>query len=33
MLEGKIIKGISGFYYVDIYNGIYECKVRGIFRK
>lgn len=33
MLEGKIIKGISGFYYVDTYNGIYECKARGIFRK
>ncbi|MCC0635553.1 MULTISPECIES: ribosome small subunit-dependent GTPase A [unclassified Clostridioides] len=33
MLEGKIIKGISGFYYVDTEKGLYECKARGIFRK
>lgn len=31
---GKIIKGISGFYYVDVKGfGIYECKAKGIFRK
>ncbi len=30
---GKIIKGISGFYYVAVAgSGIYECKAKGIFR-
>lgn len=30
---GKIVKGISGFYYVHIAeSGIYECKAKGIFR-
>ncbi len=33
MIDGKIIKGIGGFYYVDTVNGIYECRARGIFRK
>ena len=33
MLEGRIIKGIGGFYYIDTNNAIYECKARGIFRK
>ena len=33
MLNGQIIKGIGGFYYVDTYNGLYECRARGIFRK
>ncbi len=33
MLEGIIIKGIGGFYYVKTESGIYECKARGIFRK
>lgn len=43
-MQGKIIKGIAGFYYVHVadqnYGGadncvgkIYECKARGIFRK
>ncbi|MDP4121219.1 MAG: ribosome small subunit-dependent GTPase A [Bacillota bacterium] len=32
-VEGIIIKGIGGFYYVDSENKIYECKARGIFRK
>ena len=32
-LQGKIVKGISGFYYVHIAeSGIYECKAKGIFR-
>jgi ribosome biogenesis GTPase len=31
--SGIIIKGISGFYYVESDNGLYECKARGIFRK
>ena len=33
MVNGKIIKGIGGFYYVDTENGLYECRARGIFRK
>lgn len=33
-MEGKIIKGIAGFYYVHTKsNKIYECKAKGIFRK
>ena len=32
-MQGKIIKGIAGFYYVHIEAcGIYECKAKGIFR-
>ena len=26
MIEGRIIKGIGGFYYVDTDNGLYECR-------
>ena len=33
MINGKIIKGIGGFYYVDTENGLYECRARGIFSK
>lgn len=33
MLDGRILKGIGGFYYIDTNNAIYECKARGIFRK
>ena len=33
-MQGKIIRGIAGFYYVDVAeSGLYECKARGIFRK
>lgn len=33
-MQGKIIKGIAGFYYVHIIGaGVYECKAKGIFRK
>lgn len=33
-MQGKIIKGIAGFYYVYAEDGeIYECKAKGIFRK
>lgn len=33
-MQGKIIKGIAGFYYVHVPGrGVYECKARGIFRK
>lgn len=32
-MQGKIVKGISGFYYVHVVeSGIYECKAKGIFR-
>ena len=35
-MQGKIIKGIAGFYYVCVSehdNDIYECKAKGVFRK
>lgn len=33
-MQGKIMKGIAGFYYVHIPGkGVYECKAKGIFRK
>ena len=33
-IEGIIIKGIGGFYYVQSKDGhIHECKARGVFRK
>ena len=31
-MQGKIIKGIAGFYYVQTKCGIYECKAKGSFR-
>lgn len=31
-MQGKIIKGIAGFYYVQTKNGVYECKAKGSFR-
>lgn len=31
-MQGKIIKGIAGFYYVYADSVIYECKARGSFR-
>ncbi len=33
MENGTIIKGIGGFYYVDVGENIVECKARGHFRK
>ena len=33
-MQGKIIKGVAGFYYVHVVeSGLYECKAKGIFRK
>ncbi|MDP4144692.1 MAG: ribosome small subunit-dependent GTPase A [Bacillota bacterium] len=31
-MQGRIIKGISGFYYVRVEDDIIECKARGKFR-
>ena len=32
-MQGKIEKGIAGFYYVHVpKKGIYECKAKGVFR-
>lgn len=32
-MQGKIIKGIGGFYYIHAeHQGIYECKAKGVFR-
>ena len=32
-MQGKIVKGIAGFYYVHVAeSGIYECKAKGAFR-
>jgi ribosome biogenesis GTPase len=31
-MEGKIIKGIGGFYYIKTKDGVIECKARGKFR-
>lgn len=34
MKQGRIVKGIAGFYYVDVEgDGVYECKAKGLFRK
>lgn len=33
MQEGKIIKALSGFYYVKTDDGIFQCRGRGVFRK
>ncbi len=31
-MQGRIIKGIGGFYYVHTDEGIYTCKAKGLFR-
>jgi len=33
ILDGIILKGIGGFYYVETAEGILECKAKGKFRK
>ncbi len=33
VINGIIIKGIGGFYYVEAEGELYECKARGAFRK
>lgn len=32
-LNGIILKGIGGFYYVEAADTVYECKAKGVFRK
>ena len=32
-MQGIIIKGIAGFYYVKTEEKVYQCKARGIFKK
>ncbi len=33
-MQGRIVKGIAGFYYVEVKGPlVYECKAKGIFRK
>lgn len=32
-MQGKIVKGIAGFYYVHAEARLYECKAKGVFRK
>ena len=31
--QGRILKGIGGFYDVEAEETVYECKARGVFRK
>ena len=33
MINGTIVKGIGGFYYIKAEDVVIECKARGIFRK
>ena len=33
LIYGRIIKSVAGFYYVDVGEGIYACRAKGIFRK
>lgn len=33
MEEGRIVKAVSGFYYVKTEDKVYACKGRGVFRK
>lgn len=32
MTDGRIIKALSGFYYVQSEDGVYQCRGRGLFR-
>lgn len=32
MQEGRIIKALSGFYYVQTESGVHQCRGRGVFR-
>ena len=32
-MVGKIIKAISGFYYIEFADNVYECRAKGILKK
>ena len=32
-MQGRIIRGVGGFYYLDNGKAVYECRARGVFRK
>ena len=32
-MTGKIVKAISGFYYIEFEDKIYECRAKGILKK
>ncbi|MBE6032958.1 MAG: ribosome small subunit-dependent GTPase A [Firmicutes bacterium] len=32
-MEGTIVRGVGGFYYVKTQDELFQCKARGIFRK
>lgn len=32
-MQGRILKAISGFYYVESNSELFECKAKGVFRK
>lgn len=32
-IEGRILRCIGGFYYVETADAVYECRARGLFRK
>ena len=33
LLEGRILKGVGGFYYVYTDKGVFQCRAKGLFRK
>ena len=33
LITGRIIQSVSGFYYVEAADAVFECKARGSFRK
>ncbi len=32
-IDGRIVKGVGGLYFVDTADGVYKCSARGLFRK
>lgn len=32
-VQGRIIRALGGFYYIDTPEGLVECRARGVFRK
>ena len=32
-MQGRIVKGIGGFYYIQTEQGTIECRARGVLRK